>query len=195
MQRRVLPILCVVPVLTIVLTTATGAVGGAPPAADSNTGRVARGKYLVTFGLCNDCHTPMKMGPDGAAEPDMTRMLSGHPSNLAMPAPPAPKGPWLWSGAATNTAFAGPWGVSFTANLTPDKDTGLGNWTEEMFMTALRTGRHEGKGRPILPPMPYPFVASLTDEDLRSVFAYLQSIPALRNKVPAPVDPPEEPTR
>ena len=57
-------------------------------------------------------------------------------------------------GAATNTAFAGPWGVSFTANLTPDKETGLGKWTEEMFIATMRTGRHQGKGRPMLPPMP-----------------------------------------
>ena len=74
--------------------------------------------------------------------------------------------------------MAGPWGVSFTANLTPDKETGLGNWTEEMFITTMRTGRHQGKGRPILPPMPYQFIATLNDEDLKAVFAYLQSIPA-----------------
>ena len=72
-----------------------------------------------------------------------------------MPPPPKLSGPWAWSGAATNTAFAGPWGVSFTANLTPDDETGLGKWTAETFIAALRTGRHEGKGRPILPPMPY----------------------------------------
>ena len=194
MQRRLFQIFCFVPVLTIVLTSAISAGGGTPVPAAADAERVARGKYLVTFGLCNDCHTPMKEGRNGP-EPDMTRMLSGHPADLVMPTPPAPRGPWLWSGAATNTAFAGPWGVSFTANLTPDKDTGLGNWTESMFMAAIRTGRHEGKGRPILPPMPYPFVATLTDEDLKSVFAYLQSIPPLRNKVPAPVDPPEELTR
>jgi hypothetical protein len=90
------------------------------------------------------------------------------------------------------TSFVGPWGVSFTANLTPDKETGLGNWTEEMFMMALRTGRHEGKGRPILPPMPFQYVASLTDDDLKAVFAYLQSLPPVRNRVPAPIDPAEE---
>ena len=72
-----------------------------------------------------------------------------------MPPPPVlPPGPWMWHGAATNTAFAGPWGVSFTANLTPDPETGLGKWTEEMFIATMRTGRHQGKGRPMLPPMP-----------------------------------------
>jgi hypothetical protein len=97
----------------------------------------------------------------------------------------------MWIGAATNTAFAGPWGVSFAANLTPDPETGLGKWTPEMFIATMKTGRHEGKGRPILPPMPYFVVAKLTDEDIRDLFAYLQSLPPVRNRVPAPVDPPE----
>ena len=107
------------------------------------------------------------------------------------PAPKLPDGPWLWVGAATNTAFSGPWGVSFTANLTPDPETGLGKWTEEMFIATMKTGRHEGKGRPLLPPMPYPVVASLNDGDIRALFAYLQSLPPVRNRVPAPIDPPE----
>jgi len=154
--------------------------------------RVARGEYLVSFGGCNDCHTPWKMGAKGP-EPDMTRMLSGHPQQLAMPPAPAlPPGPWGWTGAATMTSFAGPWGVSFTANLTPDKETGLGDWTEEMFIATMKTGRHQGKGRPLLPPMPYFNLKGLTDEDIKSVFAYLQSLPPVRNKVPAPIDP-EEP--
>ena len=179
--------------LTLASTIAVGA--GAPPmAADpANAERIARGQYLVRFGGCHDCHTPHKPGPNGI-EPDLTRALSGHPSTLTMPSPPPlPPGPWAWMGAGTNTAFSGPWGVSFTANLTPDIDTGLGKWTEEMFITALRTGRHEGKGRPILPPMPYPYVSSLTDDDLKAVFAYLRSLPPVRNRVPAPIDPVEEP--
>ena len=57
--------------------------------------------------------------------------------------------------------------------------------------TALRTGRHEGKGRPILPPMPWPMYGKLNDADLRAVFAYLQSLPPVKNRVPQPVDPPE----
>lgn len=122
----------------------------------------------------------------------MSRALTGHPQDVTMPPPPAlPAGPWAWMGAGTNTAFAGPWGVSFTANLTPDPETGLGKWTEEMFIQAIRTGRHEGKGRPILPPMPAKVYANLTDEDLKSVFAYLQSLPPVRNRVPQPIDPPE----
>ena len=123
----------------------------------------------------------------------MTRALSGHPADLVMPQPPAlPPGPWVWIGAATNTAFAGPWGMSFTANLTPDPETGLGKWTEEMFIATMRTGRHEGKGRPVLPPMPVENLAALSDEDIKRVFAYLQSLTPVKNRVPAPVDPPEE---
>ena len=93
---------------------------------------------------------------------------------------------------ATNTAFAGPWGVSFTANLTPDMETGLGKWTEETSIATLRTGRHEGQARPILPPMPWPMIGSMTEEDLQAIFAYLQSIPPIRNRVPAPVNPDDQ---
>lgn len=168
-------------------TTAVSAGGPAPAGAT----KVERGAYLVRTMGCNDCHTPWKMGPTGP-EPDMTRALTGHPQELVMPpAPKLPEGPWQWVGAATNTAFAGPWGVSFTANLTPDPETGLGKWTEEIFIATMKTGRHEGKGRPLLPPMPFPVVASLTDEDIRALFAYLQSLTPVRNRVPAPIDPPE----
>jgi mono/diheme cytochrome c family protein len=153
--------------------------------------RIERGAHLVRTMGCNDCHTPWKAGPRGP-EPDMSRSLTGHPADLTMPpAPVLPPGPWAWVGAATNTAFAGPWGVSFAANLTPDPETGLGKWTESMFIQTMKTGRHEGRGRALLPPMPYPIIASLNDEDIRSLFAYLQSLPPVRNRVPQPVDPPE----
>jgi hypothetical protein len=152
---------------------------------------IARGGYLVKIMGCNDCHTPWVMGPKGP-EPDMSRMLSGHPQDFVMPAAPAlGAGPWVWAGGATNTAFAGPWGVSFTANLTPDPETGLGKWTADTFIQAIRNGKHEGQGRPILPPMPWPMYRNATDEDLQAVFAFLQTIPAINNRVPQPVDPPE----
>jgi hypothetical protein len=144
---------------------------------------VERGKYLVTLASCNDCHTPWKLGPNGP-EPDMNRMLSGHPQELPMPSVAAASGPWVWSGAATNTAFAGPWGVSYAFNLTPDKNTGIGIWTEDIFMKTIRTGRHWGVARPILPPMPWQNVREMTDDDLRAVYAYLRSIPPVSNKVP-----------
>jgi len=112
-------------------------------------------------------------------------MLSGHPQDLEMPSPPElPKGPWAWLGAGTNTAFAGPWGISYAINLTPDVNTGMGIWTEEMFVRAIRTGRHMGQSRPILPPMPWPAYSRLTDQDLKSIHAYLRSIPPIENLVP-----------
>jgi mono/diheme cytochrome c family protein len=158
-------------------------------AAQAYTPNVEHGAYMVRAMGCNDCHTPWKMGPKGP-EPDMSRALTGHPENLKMPpAPQLPEGPWVAVIGATQTAWSGPWGVSFTANLTPDKETGLGDWTEDMFIKTMRTGLHQGKGRPILPPMPWSMIGKLTDNDLKDVFAYLQSLPPVKNRVPAPVDP------
>jgi cytochrome c553 len=181
----------------LTLTALSGAIASAvsdaktPTTDAAKAARIERGAYLVRTMGCNDCHTPMKMGPNGP-EQDMTRALTGHPENLVMPPPPTlPPGPWTWVGAGTNTAFAGPWGVSFTMNLTPDPETGLGSWTEEMFIQTMKTGRHEGKGRPIKPPMPWFVVGALTDEDIKSLFAYLQSLKPVRNRVPQPIDPPE----
>jgi hypothetical protein len=176
---------------TLTWQVASAAAPPASPGTGVDISRIERGAYLVRTMGCNDCHTPWQMGPRGP-EPDMSRALTGHPSDLVMPPPPElPPGPWLWMGAATNTAFAGPWGVSFSANLTPDKETGLGNWTEEMFIQTMKTGRHEGKGRPLLPPMPYFVVAQLNDQDIRSLFAYLQSLQPVHNRVPQPIDPTE----
>jgi cytochrome c553 len=167
--------------------------GATQPAAPTTTAHAApsaeRGKYLVLAGGCNDCHTPLAMTANGPA-PDMTKMLSGHPAELVMPPAPAlPQGPWMTVVSATNTAWSGPWGVSFTANLTPDKATGLGAWTEQNFLDTIRNGRHLGSGRPLLPPMPSAQMAMLTDDDLKSIFAYLKTIPAVANKVPAPAAP------
>jgi mono/diheme cytochrome c family protein len=146
---------------------------------------VDRGKYLVAVAACSDCHTPMKEGPNGP-EPDMTRYLAGHPQDLKLPPVPTLSSAWSWS-SATNTAFGGPWGVSYSTNLTPDRETGLGAWSEQVFVNALKTGRHMGVGRPILPPMPWSAYAQMTDEDLRAVFAYLRTIDARKNQVPEPI--------
>ena len=155
------------------------------------TGPAARGKYLVNTSGCHDCHTPWKPGVNGGEpEPDMSRMLSGHPQDMALPPPPKPIGPWIIASAATNTAHSGPWGVSFTANLTPDPETGLGKWTLRNFMDTIRTGRHQGRGRPVLPPMPIPVYNNFTDADLGAIFAYLRTIPAIKNAVPEPLAPP-----
>ncbi len=155
----------------------------------SDPKKIKRGEYLVNAIGCNDCHTPSKMGPNGP-EKDMTHLLSGHPQEMVMPpAPSIPPGPWMATMSATMTAWAGPWGVSFTRNLTPDKETGIGDWTEQNFIETLRTGRQLGKGRPILPPMPFEAFRNMNDDDLKSIFAYLRSIPAMKNKVPDPIAP------
>ena len=150
--------------------------------------RIERGRYLVNTSGCHDCHTPMKMGANGP-EPDMSRMLSGHPEQMVLPpVPKLPEGPWLMVSAATNTAHAGPWGVSFTANLTPDA-TGLGDWTAEQFKQTIRTGRHLGRGRPVLPPMPIPAYRNFSDADLLAIYTYLRTVPAVSNRVPEPLPP------
>ncbi|MBC5763346.1 c-type cytochrome [Ramlibacter albus] len=152
--------------------------------------KVARGKYLVHTSACMDCHTPLKMGANGP-EPDMSRLLSGHPQDVRVPPAPAVAENSFWNviAGATMTAWIGPWGTSFTANLTPDPDTGLGNWTERDFRETIRTGRHMGRGRPVLPPMPIPVYQNFTDDDLGAIFAYLRTIPAVKNRVPEPLPP------
>jgi mono/diheme cytochrome c family protein len=166
--------------------TVAGVIAATAPQASKE---VQRGEYLVTGTGCGDCHTPLKIGPSGP-EPDQARLLSGHPETLVMPpAPKLPAGPWMGTFAATLTAWAGPWGVSFAANLTPDAETGLGKWTAQTFIDTMRSGRVMGKGRQVLPPMPYQALGSLTDEDLKAIFAYLQSIPRLSNRVPDPIAP------
>jgi cytochrome c len=158
------------------------------PAAPAQT-PVQRGAYIVAAGGCHDCHTPWKMGASGQPEPDMTRGLSGHPENVKMgPLPKVdPASGWIWGGAATSTAFYGPWGISYAANLTPDQNTGLGIWTEDMFIRAIREGKHMGTSRPILPPMPWPAFKNYNDADLKAIFAYLRTVPAITNHVPDPV--------
>ena len=181
-------------ILTAVLSTAslgasdTGGVEGQGVAANKSQ-QIARGKYLVDIMGCHDCHTPMKLGPNGP-EPDMARTLSGHPENVAVPPAIVPAG-YLAMIGATFTSFTGPWGTSFTRNLTPDKETGLGDWTVEEFIATMKTGRERGKGRPVLPPMPVQNLRAMTDSDIRALFAYLQSIPAIKNRTPQPIEAPE----
>lgn len=175
--------------LVLVLAMGSGSVVAADPApakgkADPN--QVARGKYLVTVAGCNDCHTPWKMGANGP-EPEMSLFLSGHPASMKLPPPPAPSGPWVASTTGSFTAWSGPWGISYTRNLTPDPETGLGKWTEQQFVDTIRTGRQQGRGREILPPMPWQAIKNLNDADLKAIFAYLRTIQAINNKVPDPI--------
>jgi hypothetical protein len=153
---------------------------------------VQRGEYLVTMGGCNDCHSPKKMGPQGPEViPEL--MLSGFQATATLP--PVDKNViqngWVLMTLDLNAA-AGPWGVSFAANLTPDQ-TGIGNWPEENFIRALKEGKFKGieGGRSLLPPMPWQNFAKVSTEDFKSMFAYLQSLKPVRNIVPMTIAPPD----
>ncbi|HTS45971.1 MAG TPA: hypothetical protein VMH01_16335 [Puia sp.] len=152
-----------------------------------------RGKYIVTAAACNDCHSPKIFTPQGIPVPDSTRLLSGHPaSSPAMPIDKKALTPGYWVLVGPDlTSFFGPWGISYGANLTPDSTTGLGAWTEDVFIRTIRTGKHLGQegGRAILPAMPWPSIAQYSDQDLKAIFTYLQALPPVKNKVPAPVYP------
>lgn len=150
---------------------------------------VARGKYLVNTSACHDCHTPKIMTPHGP-ELDTTRLLSGNPSST--PRPQVNKDAlkdWMLFGQDLTFA-AGPWGVSFAANLTSD-ETGIGNWTEEQFFTAIRKGKYKGLegGRNLLPPMPWQMYSGMTDADLKAIYEYLQTTKPVSNIVPPPIAP------
>lgn len=150
---------------------------------------VAKGQYLVGIMGCNDCHSPKVFGPQGPTL-DPERILSGHPAELAPGKfDPAIFADWVLFNHH-NTAAAGPWGISFSGNLTSD-ETGIGNWSFDQFKKAMKEGKYKGLdgGRMLLPPMPWPNYANITDEDLQAIFAYLKSTKPVRNVVPAPVPP------
>lgn len=143
------------------------------------------GEHLVMISGCHDCHTPKKMGPNGP-ELDMDLMLSGHPAQ--MPPPDVDRKEMESKGLAvsnTLTAWVGPWGISYAANLTSDA-TGIGNWQESNFITAIRKGKSKGieSARTLLPPMPWQGIANMTDDELKAVFAYLKSTKPIQNVVP-----------
>lgn len=153
---------------------------------------VARGEYLLTIGGCNDCHTPKIFSPAGMSL-DSSKLYAGHIAGRPLPSPdPAALTPGNWAQMSPEaTAFVGPWGISYASNLTPDSATGIGAWSEEVFVKTMRTGRHLGmeNGRPVLPPMPWYNLTRMKDEDLKAAYAYLRSLPPIRNGVPAPVTP------
>jgi cytochrome c553 len=138
--------------------------------------KIARGRYLATIGACNDCHSPKI---DAAQTPDPKRLFSGRPQTTMAPS----QDPKEIHASLDLTAWAGPWGVSYGANLTPDVETGLkARYTEASFIKTLRTGK-KPEGEDLLPPMPWALYKAMSDDDLRALYAYLQSIPAIKNNV------------
>ena len=151
---------------------------------------VERGKYLVEIMGCHDCHSPKIMTPEGPM-PDPDRLLSGHPANE--PGAPAATGN---DGIVFNmglTSASGPWGTSFSGNLTSDA-TGTGNWTEEQFKRAITKGLLKGLegSRPLLPPMPWQNFKEIKDEVVHAIFTFLRSTKAVENVVPAPLPPAQQ---
>ena len=147
-----------------VASAAMFAVSGAALADDAE---IARGKYLVTIASCNDCHTPGYF----LGKPDFSRALGGSDVGFTIPG---------------LGAFVGP-------NLTPDKDTGLGNWTDDQIIAAFTAGVTPD-GRRLAPIMPYAALSHLTSDDAHAIVAYLRSLPSVKNKVPGPFGPKETPT-
>src|SRR3990170_1278733 len=160
-----------------------------PPISYTKEDLIERGNYLVNTSGCHDCHSPKAMTP-GGPEPDPDRLFSGHPADLPLPSvnKEALKDWVLFN--HHQTAIAGPWGVSFAANITSD-ETGIGNWTEEQFFRAIREGKYKGleSSRPLLPPMPWQVYRNLTDIDIRAMFEYLKTTKPVSNVVPAPISP------
>lgn len=144
--------------------------------------QVEWGEHLVAIGGCGDCHTPKKMTSMGPAD-DTTLMLSGHPENL--PAPEVDRKSMESRGlvvTADFTAWVGPWGITYSANLTPDS-TGIGFWKEDQFLYAIKNSVSKGLagGRPLLPPMSMMPVKLMTDDELKAIFAYLKTIKPIKN--------------
>jgi hypothetical protein len=148
------------------------------------------GEHLVTIGGCNDCHTPKKMTPMGPVD-DSTLLLSGHPEKS--PAPDVDRKQMESKGlvvTADFTAWIGPWGISYSANLTPD-ETGIGNWKEDQFIYAIRNSVSKGiaGSRPLMPPMSMMPVKLMTDDELKAVFAYLKTLKPIKNTSVQPTPP------
>jgi mono/diheme cytochrome c family protein/uncharacterized protein YjiS (DUF1127 family) len=129
--------------------------------------QIKRGQYLVTFGGCNDCHTPGYF----FGKPDMARFLGGSEVGFEIPG----------------------LGIFHGPNLTPDQETGLGQWSPQQIVAAITKGRRPD-GRMLAPIMPWHAFANLTDQDTRAIAAFLKSIPPVKNKVPGPFGPNEQPT-
>ena len=137
-----------------------GALAFVPPVnADPREEQIARGKYLVNFATCTDCHTPGYF----FGKPDQARYLGGSEVGFEIPG----------------------LGVFHGRNLTPDKETGIGNWSSDDIVRAIQTGVRPD-GRQLAPIMPYEAFSRLTKEDAYAIAAYLKSLPPVKNKVPGP---------
>src|SRR5215831_19441502 len=129
-------------------------------AAVADDAQVARGEYLVSLVGCGHCHTPGHF----FGRPDMGRYLAGSDVGFVVPGV----------------------GTFVVRNLTPDKDTGIGNWSVEQIVTALRGGVRPD-GRVLSPIMPWPNYSKMTDSDASAIAAYLTTLPPIKQRIPGPL--------
>ncbi len=194
MKKKIVTMAILAVSFTAAVVSCTGISGGDTKATaetgtkDSTTIRIARGEYLVTIAGCDDCHSPKRLGAHGPEVIPELR-LSGFQQNGQLPpvAKQTVQGGWVLM-AMDLTAAVGPWGISYSANISSDS-TGIGSWKEENFIRAIREGKSKGLegNRSLLPPMPWPGYKNMTDEDLKSIFAYLKTTKPVHNVVPQPV--------
>lgn len=189
MRTSIIIVSAIAAVITGAIACNSKATEAKPTAAVSldSSSLVKRGEYLVNAMGCDDCHSPKKMGAHG---PELIPELrfSGFPSNGQLPKPNVEEIKKGWAMLSPDlTSAVGPWGQSFAANISGD-ETGLGNWTEQNFFTAIRKGKYKGLegSRDLLPPMPWFMYKNLNDEDLRSIFYFLKTTKPVKNIVPAP---------
>ncbi len=143
-------------ILLAIAASAALPAGGTGPSQEV----VERGRYLTSIMDCSGCHTPGALG----GKPDSTRPLGGSDIGFKIPS----------------------LGIFYPPNLTPDRESGLGTWTTEQIVKAVRTGVRPD-GRMLAPVMPYHNYAILTDDDARALAIYLRTLKPVRNKVPGPV--------
>ena len=152
--------------------------------------QINMGEALVLEARCSFCHTP-GIETEGVKDSESSRLLSGHPSDYKLPEiPNVPVGSQQWLEFMANldsTVWVDDETVVFSANITPDKKTGIGEWTEEMFINTIRTGKHPGWRKDLRKPMPWLEYSRLTNEQLIAIYAYLMSIKPVNNKVPEPI--------
>ncbi len=154
---------------------------------------IKRGEYLVMMMGCHECHSPKVFTPSGEMMYDTTRLLSGHPAGSPDPSLGKKGSTMPMEGIVFGgdlTSYIGPWGHSYSANLTPDP-TGLGEWSFEMFKKAFTEGKYQGldNGRPIMPPMPWQNFAHITNEDIHMIWTFLRSLKPINNIVPSYTPP------
>jgi len=157
------------------------------PVVISQDSLIKRGSYLVNSIGCDDCHSPKKFGPNGP-ELDMDHRFGGHLASAPTGKPNTSVVKDGWALFTMDlTSSVGPWGQSYSANISSD-ETGIGNWSEEQFIRALREGKSKGmkEGRPLLPPMPWFAYKNMSDTDLKAIFAFLKTTKPVHNVVPAP---------